>query len=301
MIEFTIAIPVYNGENSLKKAIESAINQDYDSEYEILVSDNGSSDGTAAILETFYDRVRIIKRADTVPMYENHNICLREAKGKYIIICHADDILLSNALSQYHKALANRGFPVRYVLWGRSMFRDFYSNWKLADTHLNNILAGEKAIYPFLQGGLAPSGVCYGREELLRIGGFCSANLRLTPFDMTTMLKMAIYGFEFEMSDRLFFIRRFASTAHTITYKDLDESISDALACLRKEISADDFNYLVRLIKNSGLYFPHILRYLIKHQLMHKSSARKIALKRLIRKPHLIFNSSFLKEIAFFI
>jgi glycosyltransferase involved in cell wall biosynthesis len=47
MCKFTIAIPVYNGIKNIAKVVESGINQDYDFEFEILVVDNNSNDGTA--------------------------------------------------------------------------------------------------------------------------------------------------------------------------------------------------------------------------------------------------------------
>ncbi|SDQ00100.1 Glycosyltransferase involved in cell wall bisynthesis [Mucilaginibacter sp. OK268] len=296
-MKFTIAIPVYNGEKSILKTIECALNQDFPFPYEVLISNNGSKDGTAAIIEPYSSRVKIISRADTVPMYENHNICLREAQGNYVIYCHADDVLFEDSLSKYYDILQKRNFPEKYVLWGRSMFRDFYSNWKEGGIGLNNVLAGQKAVIPFLLGGLAPSGVCYSRKSLLQLGGFCSANLRLTPFDMTTMLKMAIENFEFEMSDRIFFNRRFATTAVALNFKLVKESVYDGFSCLKKELTEDQYRFLISTIVNCKIYDPFLYNFLLKEKLVKKSATRKHIIKKALKAPSLLFNLDFYTEI----
>ena len=53
----SIIIPVYNGENYLKEAIESALNQTY-KHIEILVVNDGSTDDTKRIMESYGDRIR---------------------------------------------------------------------------------------------------------------------------------------------------------------------------------------------------------------------------------------------------
>lgn len=66
MCKFTIAIPVYNGIKSIAKAVASGINQDYDFEFEVLVVDNNSNDGTAEILNSYSDKIEIVKNIKTV-------------------------------------------------------------------------------------------------------------------------------------------------------------------------------------------------------------------------------------------
>ncbi|GAB4033250.1 glycosyltransferase family 2 protein [Spirosoma gilvum] len=296
-MEFTIAIPVLNGGKTLMKTIESALNQDYNLPYEILVSNNGSKDNTADILNTYANEINIISRIDTVPMYENHNICLYNAKGKYILFCHSDDILMNNALTILQQIIHKRGNPRKYVIWGRSMFRDFYENWRYGNIQLNNILAGQSAVNPFIKGGLAPSGVCYSKDAFIEIGGFCKANLKLTPFDMSTMLKMAINSFEFEMIDRIIFIRKYASTAINIGPNELKDSVSDALCCLKDELDGVSYNYLAQCIVNSKIYAPEVLHFLLKDRLINKKETRKLVIKSLIKNPSSIFHIYFYKTV----
>lgn len=82
-------IPVYNGERYLKQAIESVLAQTYPS-LEIIVVDDGSTDGSASIAKTFGNRVRYL--------YQNNqgagsarNTGIREAKGTFLTFLDADD------------------------------------------------------------------------------------------------------------------------------------------------------------------------------------------------------------------
>lgn len=298
---FTIAIPVYNGGSSLAETIESAVNQNFDLPYEILISNNGSKDDSAQLIAKYAalsEKIRVITRTDTVPMYENHNICLREAQGDYVVFCHSDDFLIEECLSKFYNILQKRNFPDKYVLWGRSMFRDFYQAWLTGGVGLNNILSGQNSIIPFLHGGLAPSGVCYSRRSFVNLNGFCGANLKLTPFDMTTMLKLAIESFEFEMSDRLFFIRRYATTSRVLSTKIINENVYDGMLCLKKELSAEKFDFLVKNIIEFNKYTHFVLNFLVKEKLIPQKVALKYIVKKVFKSPLLLFNNKLHNEVA---
>lgn len=58
---FTIAIPTYNNASTIRNAVDSALNQDYNQEYEILIVNNASTDSTLDKLSDYTDsKVRII-------------------------------------------------------------------------------------------------------------------------------------------------------------------------------------------------------------------------------------------------
>jgi len=50
--KLTIGIPIYNGEKNLREKINSILSQDFD-DFELIVSDNGSTDSTKKICEEF--------------------------------------------------------------------------------------------------------------------------------------------------------------------------------------------------------------------------------------------------------
>jgi len=245
-ILFTIAIPVYNNENTIKDTIISCINQDYNNNYEILVVDNNSNDNTYEILKELSDEINIVRNLKTITMYENHNVCLKNAKGDYVLFCHADDTLEKTALLILEEKIKERNYPKKYVVWGRSKFRDYFNNWKKGQVELNNVLSGQFALDPFFYGGVTPSGTCYSKNSFLELDGFINSNHKLSPSDMTTMICLAYNGFEFEMIDRLYFNREFASTAVDHSYNDMLNAVVDSMESLKKRMSENEFEILIR-------------------------------------------------------
>lgn len=98
-VQISIIMPLYNAESTLQEAAASILAQDVDG-LELLLVDDGSTDGTAALchqLSQQDSRVRIISQ-------KNAGICaarnrgLSAATGTYIGFCDDDDILLPGAL-----------------------------------------------------------------------------------------------------------------------------------------------------------------------------------------------------------
>ena len=90
----TIAIPTYNrADGYFKEALECALSQTY-SNYEIIISDNFSSDNTEELVRSYDDR-RIIyhKQQRNIAPNDNFNFCLDKANGKYFLLLHDDDLI----------------------------------------------------------------------------------------------------------------------------------------------------------------------------------------------------------------
>lgn len=90
-------IPVYNGEKYLAEAIESVLTQTYES-VEIIVIDDGSTDGTRRVSETFGDNVRYCYQ-DNQGTSAARNAGIEIARGAYYAFLDADDVWLSEKLS----------------------------------------------------------------------------------------------------------------------------------------------------------------------------------------------------------
>jgi glycosyltransferase involved in cell wall biosynthesis len=300
-MKFTIAIPTYNNVNTIEKAIDSAINQFFNYEFEVLVVDNCSNDGTDKILDNYKGKITRVRNIQTVSLFENHNICIEKAKGDYIIFCHSDDQLLYDALSKYYDILDKRNFPSKYVLWGRSMFRDFYNNWNNAGFYLNEIASGMNSLDVFFGGGLTPSGTCYSRKALLELGGFLNMNHKLAPSDLVTMWKLAINHFEFEMVDRIFFNREFASTASgpNYSYSNIKDSFSDAISCLKSDLPEEKFEVLLEKFKSTTNFSPFLFNVLIENKYLKVSDFRRRLFKEIIKKPFCIRNREIRKMLFY--
>lgn len=88
----TVVLPAYNAEAYLRDAIESVLAQTY-THFELLVIDDGSTDTTSTILETFSDcRIRRIVHKQNQGLIATLNEGLREAQGTFIARIDADDV-----------------------------------------------------------------------------------------------------------------------------------------------------------------------------------------------------------------
>lgn len=92
----TIVIPVYNGSNYIKEAIDSALNQTYKN-IEIIVVNDGSTDNTDKIARSYGDKIRYFKK-ENGGVATALNLAIKEAKGDYISWLSHDDVYYKNKI-----------------------------------------------------------------------------------------------------------------------------------------------------------------------------------------------------------
>jgi glycosyltransferase involved in cell wall biosynthesis len=99
----SVLLPVYNGEASVREAIESVLAQDYPN-FEFVIVDNASNDSTPSIIENYYDdrRVRVIRNDKTVPRLENFVKAFDSAlpESRWLKFIGDDDRLLAGCLTE---------------------------------------------------------------------------------------------------------------------------------------------------------------------------------------------------------
>ena len=84
-------MPAYNAEKFIGEAIESILNQTY-SNFELLICDDGSTDDTVKIIESFSDeRICLYKNNQNIGNLETSNFLFLQCKGDYITIQDSDD------------------------------------------------------------------------------------------------------------------------------------------------------------------------------------------------------------------
>jgi glycosyltransferase involved in cell wall biosynthesis len=98
----TIAVPVFNGGPLLRRALEAVLAQDYEN-VEIIVSDNGSTDGSADVVREYLGRsprMRLVVHPHNIGGSPNFQFLLREARGQYFFWAAADDRWTHNFVSR---------------------------------------------------------------------------------------------------------------------------------------------------------------------------------------------------------
>ncbi len=96
----SVCLPTYNGEAYVAEAVQSVLQQSYRA-FEIVVVDDGSSDRTLDILQTFTDpRIRIYQNPRQRGIPGNWNAAVELARGEYVCVFHQDDVMLAGNLAR---------------------------------------------------------------------------------------------------------------------------------------------------------------------------------------------------------
>ncbi len=97
----SVTIPVYNAEEFLAEALQSVLDQTHQS-FELIVVDDGSTDGSAEILADFARRDKRIRvcRTENRGVSAAANTCLEQARNDLVVRLDPDDLMLPNRLER---------------------------------------------------------------------------------------------------------------------------------------------------------------------------------------------------------
>jgi len=115
---FSVLIPAYNHAAFLEDSVESALSQ-ADS-IEVLVLDDGSTDGTAEVLNRLGRREKVrVSRQDNAGAHRALNRLLEMARGDYCAILNSDDLFLPGRLDGLAGLLERRSDAIMAASWIR--------------------------------------------------------------------------------------------------------------------------------------------------------------------------------------
>jgi glycosyltransferase involved in cell wall biosynthesis len=185
----SVCMPAYNAERWIAASIESVLNQTF-GDFELVISNNASTDATMEIASSFGDpRITIDSTSRLIAPVLNHNRSVALARTRFIKFLHADDLLLPTCLEEM-LALANDDPDVGLVFAGREVLLDDPNSpddveWsktyaRLQDhfAELERINDGRVLFRQMLDAGIEqnwvgePSAVLVTRDSLTRVGLF---------------------------------------------------------------------------------------------------------------------------------
>jgi glycosyltransferase involved in cell wall biosynthesis len=148
----SIMVITYNQKDFVREAVLSAVNQDYRL-LEVVVSDDGSTDGTAEILDElaqqYPDRLKVLSRQGNLGITGNSNRGLRACSGDLIAFQGGDDVLLPGKISSQAR------------WFGESEKRIYcYHDVEVFDSATNTKICNYNDMVPLISG--------YGASELIR-------------------------------------------------------------------------------------------------------------------------------------
>jgi glycosyltransferase involved in cell wall biosynthesis len=185
---FSVVIPTYNRREMLREALASIWSQTF-SDYEVIVVDDGSTDGTQESLISQNAPFRFLTQSHRGPGAAR-NLGIGEAQGEYLAFLDSDDLWFPWTLETYASVIREQGAPA-FLTGMPFYFRD--------KTELSGVTKSALAINSFPD-YLASSAEFRGwgvssfviRVDAIRAcGGFMEANLNCEDLDLALKLGVA--------------------------------------------------------------------------------------------------------------
>lgn len=106
-MNFSIIIPVFNRPNEINDLIESIVNQDYKSNFEVVIVDDGSTSDSKSVVAAFQNKLDITYHfKENSGPGDSRNYGMQLAKGDYYLLFDSDCKLPKNYLSEVSKSLS---------------------------------------------------------------------------------------------------------------------------------------------------------------------------------------------------
>ena len=99
MQDVSVIIPNFNGKQYLKKCLDSLRKQDYPN-FEVILVDNGSKDGSVEWTKEHYPEVRVIALAENTGFCGGVNTGIRASKAEYVLLLNNDTIVLPGFITE---------------------------------------------------------------------------------------------------------------------------------------------------------------------------------------------------------
>jgi len=186
-LKVSICIPVYNTVEYLEECLNSVVQQTY-SNFEVIIFDNYSDDGSWELLQAFGqqdDRI-VLAQAEKKGMYANWNNTLHRAEGDLIYILTSDDTMYPSCLEVFVESAKKHPSidlfmsaidcidPASEIIpnaWRRFPGVGLYRQW-LDREHIRN---GQSEYQRMLHIGttiISVTGMCFRRQLFEKVGGF---------------------------------------------------------------------------------------------------------------------------------
>ena len=152
MISFVI--PSYNSVNTIKRAIESILNQTSDVKYEIIVVDDGSTDNTEEVLKCYEndEKIKYYKKENS-GVADTRNYGVKMSTGDYIIFVDSDDYISETLLKDIKEYISQR---IELIKW----------NATFVDEEQNEILKPESVPFENTTGEQGFNNL-FGKDNLI--------------------------------------------------------------------------------------------------------------------------------------
>jgi glycosyltransferase involved in cell wall biosynthesis len=206
----TIGMPTYNGQEYISIALDALLSQSY-SQFEIIISDDASTDKTQQICQEYAtrdERIHFIKQNRNLGFVKNFNYVLDKAKGDYFMWAGQDDLWDKNFVATLLELLQNNPNTVLAM----SNFQNIHEGKKYfvyKKTHFNNTWSKYKTLIHFLKTtNLSYFYGLYKTSALKKAGGYHADSRPIAKSsDYVTIFRTLLDGKMVYTKEILFFKR----------------------------------------------------------------------------------------------
>jgi glycosyltransferase involved in cell wall biosynthesis len=255
----TVVVAAYQAERWIAETLESILGQTHAPD-EVIVVDDGSTDGTARELERFAGRIRVIRRVNG-GCSAAFNTGFREARGDYVAECGADDIWEPDKLERQVQALVSHP-EVDIAFCAARLFGNQEGQWAMPpeDRSVGVLDRRQFGLTLFRVNPVCPSTTLIRRSLYQRLAPFAERDeLGTEDYDfwMRSQRAGAIFYYDPRMLVRHRRHESNASSNHlTMKRADLfvhtrDTDLIDDRALVRKVLARDNF-VIGRLLQDQG-------------------------------------------------
>lgn len=190
-VRFSILIPTYNAEKYLRQTIDSVFSQTF-TDYEVIVVDDGSTDQTLQVLESYGTRIRVIQQSNQ-GAEAARNKAAALAHGEYLAMLDHDDLFLPRALTTYDQIIRNFDSPP-LIIGCMLYFRDEQSVQAQA-SHQVEIVKFQDYPSKDVSIPLSNSRIVIRKSVFEGIGGYGNGGAKaFPPDDFNLLLKLGTEG-----------------------------------------------------------------------------------------------------------
>ncbi len=218
----TVGLPTFNGERFLPEALDSLLRQTY-RDFELIISDNASTDATQAICERYAradPRIRYFRQDTNIGAAANHNFVVEQARGEFFKWASDDDLYHEDLLTRCVELLD--GDPTAVVAHAHDAFVDDQSRL-LNETTYRLRTSSPSAVRRFRS-------LLYGRGGNDFYGVIRSDVLRRTHLhgsyhnaDRTIVAELALHGRFIHSAEVLYFRRDHVDRSERPTGRPTDD------------------------------------------------------------------------------
>lgn len=269
----SVVIPNWNGKHLLKTCLASLTGQTLKN-FEIILVDNGSTDGSAEYVEKFFPKVKVIKLDKNYGFARACNIGIKKASGKFVVLVNNDTEADKNYLEYLAEAArkhTDAGFVAPKMLnFFKRRIIDSAGDAVDVAGHSYNIGLGEKDGPKFNKEGyifLATAGGSLFKREVFKKAGYFDEDYFTYMEDVDLCLRAQLQGFKgwYEPKAVLYHIRK-ATSSKVISlseYWHFRNMTQNIIKDYPAKLFLKDFNWLRILLVNMNTVWYMIKRGLL--------------------------------------